>query len=44
MDAIGDLGDIQKVQAMLHQLFDGAQLKLVDGAMQLVLKPLPPPK
>jgi hypothetical protein len=42
-DMIGDLGDIAKVKAMLHELLDGATLRVVDGGFELTLKPLPPP-
>lgn len=47
-DMVGDLGDINKVKAMLHDLLDGATLFLVDSngnwviGAKLVLKPLPP--
>ena len=44
MELIGDLGDINKVKAMLRELLDGAKLVIVEGGFQLVLKPLVLPK
>ncbi len=51
MELIGDLGDIKKVTAMLHELLDGATVKVLPPeqmggwcSFQLVLKPLAPPK
>lgn len=44
-DMIGDLGDINKVKAMLHDLLDGAQIKVtiaenLKPIYTLSLKPL----
>lgn len=44
MELIGDLGDINKVKAMLRELLDGAKLVIVEGGVQLILKPPEPPK
>ena len=44
MELIGDLGDINKVKAMLRELLDGAKLVIVEDGVQLILKPPEPPK